>query len=524
MGLRISDALVTNIGTLSGTDAIPIDRVGVNIASKTTPANISAFTDLQTKNYISMDITPTSVPTTEGTISWDVDHHTLSIQSDSSPILQVGQEDWIHVYNGTLATIPNGSVVYISGHDTGYPAVALAQANTEATSKAIGIITQDISSLSYGFVTCRGVVHGLNTSAYTPPAVLWLSSTIAGAMQEQEPLPNSYAVPIAISITNSLTDGMLYVNVGNTAATLIATKAAIASKDPTGFINNESIDVSYNSTNKTITLTGDLTYVWRGVYRTLTSPWTSTAHGTTANVGHFLSSTDGVNFGWSTDPWSFYHMMVAYVYYGTTYKFAIREVHGTMPWQTHEEFHSIVGTYKLSGGAISAIVTGSTTAANRRPAVAQTVTKDEDIRTTILARAAGSYSQAFLTGATPTNDFLFAQTDIVALSGNNPYYNLNSGGTWSQQLMGNNSYQSIWLVAVPVTSDAGSQAYRFVWMQGQTNGTLAQEQAVTPATLELGGMCGVFSEFVFMAQVIIQFTAANWTVTQVRDLTRRVAL
>lgn len=41
--LRPSDIAVTNLGTLQGTDAIPIDRAGVDEAKKTTPADILAY-------------------------------------------------------------------------------------------------------------------------------------------------------------------------------------------------------------------------------------------------------------------------------------------------------------------------------------------------------------------------------------------------------------------------------------------------------------------------------------------------
>ena len=90
--------------------------------------------------------------------------------------------------------------------------------------------------------------------------------------------------------------------------------------------------------------------------------------------------------------------------------------------------------------------------------------------------------------------------------------------------MTNNSYMSIWLVAVPVTTDAGSQAYRFLWMQGQSNGALATEQALAPASLDLGDLRTRFTEFVFMTQIIIRYQGGNWDFTQVKDLTRRVGL
>jgi hypothetical protein len=85
--------------------------------------------------------------------------------------------------------------------------------------------------------------------------------------------------------------------------------------------------------------------------------------------------------------------------------------------------------------------------------------------------------------------------------------------------MSNFSYMSIWLVAVPTQADAGSQAYRYLWMQGQTNGSLASEQATQFKDLNLGQLSSLFTEFVVIDKIIIQYTAANWTIQEVDKLT-----
>jgi hypothetical protein len=85
--------------------------------------------------------------------------------------------------------------------------------------------------------------------------------------------------------------------------------------------------------------------------------------------------------------------------------------------------------------------------------------------------------------------------------------------------MSNNSYMSIWLVAVPAQADAGSQAYRYLWVQGQTNGSLASEQSTQFKDLNIGQLSALFTEFVVIDKVIIQYTAANWTIQEVDKLT-----
>jgi hypothetical protein len=470
-----------------------------------------------------------NVPTIEGTLSWNSEHHTLNIQPDNPNVLfQACMEDVTHVYNATASTLLNGKAVYITGTYNGHPTVALARANAAATSNVMGFVTADIPSGSYGFVTSRGEVHDFDTSAFTAGDTLYLSATTAGAVTKTAPIADNFTIPIAVALLSSATVGVIYVKIGDPAGTINATNQAIAAKDPTGFVDNTAIDVSYDSSARTITLTGDLRYYWRGSPLTLTSPWTSSAHTNTTGKTYYLSTSDGTTFSWSETAWNFYDLQVAFVNYGATSKWGIREVHGMMPHDVHEEFHVVNGCFKRSGGTLGGYVIGSTTAADRRPSVAQMVVKDEDLPSTLAALADnGPYTTAYLTGSTGgTGTFVYttSDTEIVRVSGTQPYYTAVAGGVFTQTLMSNNSYSSIWLFATPVTSDAGSQTYRYIWLQGQSNGTLASEQALTPLSLDLGVIKSEFSEFVFTAQVIIQYTAANWQITQVKDLTKRVGL
>jgi hypothetical protein len=74
-----------------------------------------------------------------------------------------------------------------------------------------------------------------------------------------------------------------------------------------------------------------------------------------------------------------------------------------------------------------------------------------------------------------------------------------------------------------MTSDSGSQKYRYLWMQGQSqSGTLSTIQALTPADLTLGNLTTLSNEFIFITKLIIQYTAGgtnNWNIVSVSDLT-----
>ncbi|MFZ4856137.1 MAG: hypothetical protein ACOYL3_07045 [Desulfuromonadaceae bacterium] len=290
--------------------------------------------------------------------------------------------------------------------------------------------------------------------------------------------------------------------------------------DPTGWANPTAITVTYNSVADTVTLTGTLDYYWRGVKKSLTSPWTSSAHSATTGQSYFLSTADGTNFTWSTTPWLFSDLQVAFVQHGAVDLFCVRETHGcNTPWSVHEQDHISRGTFRESGGDLSGYVLASTTAANRRPAVSACVLHDEDLESTVTALPDnGPYTNVTLT-TTAVSNFNTTAVEIVPVLVNNPYYNSYTAPNWTQTLMANNSYMCVWLLAVPVADDVDSQKYRFLWIQGQSSGNLTTQNALTPNDLNLGSLTSLSPEYAFIAKIVIRFQGGNWDITSVTNLT-----
>lgn len=290
-------------------------------------------------------------------------------------------------------------------------------------------------------------------------------------------------------------------------------------KEPTGFKDPELVVVTYDSSARTITLTGTVEAYYRGVQvAALTSGWVSDAIPPGPTQGYFLYY-DGANFVWSTTVWSFDTLHIAYVYYepSGTFRFAVRETHGLMPWQAHRELHEAVGTYLRSGGDLSSYVLGSTTAADRRPDVAVAVIADEDLQTSNPALSSKTYTHLYLT-STGNSTFVTGAAEILPVTGSTPYYNQFTGGNWVQTAVPAAQYTTVFLVAVPTTADAGSQTYRYLWLQGQSAGTLANEQAFIFQYMNLGQLANLATEFVPIAKVIVRNTGANWELTSVEKL------
>jgi hypothetical protein len=291
--------------------------------------------------------------------------------------------------------------------------------------------------------------------------------------------------------------------------------------EPSGFTDPENVTVSYNSTTRQITLTGTVNAYYKGFkIPELTSGWVSDAVPAGPTAPYYLYY-DGSSFVWSTSAWSFNQVQIAFVAYdsGGTFYFALREPHGLMAWETHRELHHTVGTYVGSGGGLTNYVLNSTTAADRRPDVVAIVLYDEDLPTTNAALTTNSYTQFYLSGAGGDLNFDLAQADIVPLSGSRPYWNEWTGSTWQQTLVDNNDYMSVWLMGLPATSDATSQEYRYVWVQGQSESqTLLAQQALSPQDITLSTFDGISPEFIFFKQIIIRYSGGNWTIVDVRDI------
>lgn len=287
--------------------------------------------------------------------------------------------------------------------------------------------------------------------------------------------------------------------------------------EPTGFTSPDSVIVTYNPTARTVTLSGTVEAYYNGeLVQTLSAGYVSPAHDTNPTSSLFLKyNASGVS--WSTIPWDFNELQIADICFKSdgTFCFGQKECHGLMQWQTHKEFHHTIGTYRYSGGDFSNVTIGSTTL--KLPQISETIIYDEDLKSTLSALSTATYSQINLSGTTTIN--LISGTQIVPVSTNRPYYNSWTGSAFTQTLMDNNNYMSIWVLALPSTSDALSQSRRYLFLQGQTQGSLVSQQALNPQDLTLGDLSSISPEFIFIEQIIIQYTSANWSITELRRLT-----
>ena len=156
---------------------------------------------------------PSDYAAVEGEAYYDLDAHTLSIQTGTNTTLQVGQEQVIHVRNTTGDPILNGTVVYLSGvQGAGAAKLLIGKASASISGELediVGIATQDIANNSDGFITTFGIVRGVNTAAYPVGTILYLS-TSAGLYTSVPPTAPNRSIRLGIVLRQSTTQGSIF--------------------------------------------------------------------------------------------------------------------------------------------------------------------------------------------------------------------------------------------------------------------------------------------------------------------------
>lgn len=125
---------------------------------------------------------------------------------------RIGQQ----VKNTTGSQITKGSVVYISGATGGDALIALADADSEATSsKTLGLVSSTIANDAYGMVIEQGLIAGVNTASATAGQSVWLSSTAGAFVFGAPPAKPAHGVYLGVVIRVHATEGEILVKVQN---------------------------------------------------------------------------------------------------------------------------------------------------------------------------------------------------------------------------------------------------------------------------------------------------------------------
>ena len=122
--------------------------------------------------------TDTSLAAGVGQITWNPNERTADIGLDNNVVLQVGQETLALVRNGTASTIPDGTVVMLTGSvgNSGRLVVAPYDGISDA-SLIMGVMTETVLAGADGFVTSYGKIRGIDTSMWVDGDVLYVNGS-----------------------------------------------------------------------------------------------------------------------------------------------------------------------------------------------------------------------------------------------------------------------------------------------------------------------------------------------------------
>jgi predicted RecA/RadA family phage recombinase len=151
--------------------------------SQSISGSITLSGSINNLNYISFDTASVTPVWKSGTVYWNNIDGCLDVYNAEADItLQVGQENWTRVYNGTATTITNGTPVRITGTHGDTPKIELAQSiavsgSVNLVNQIIGLATHNIEAGTFGYVTTQGLVRGVNTNAFNDGDTLYVSSS-----------------------------------------------------------------------------------------------------------------------------------------------------------------------------------------------------------------------------------------------------------------------------------------------------------------------------------------------------------
>jgi hypothetical protein len=179
-----------------------------------------------------------------GELAWNNTDGTLDLGLQGGLKNRLGQQLVVKARNTSGSLIAKGSVVKVVGVAGGFVGINLAQADSVANSEtAFGIVAEDIADSSNGFVAINGLVHGLNTNAFTEGDILYLSTTSAGAITNVKPASPNYIVVVGYVAKKSATDGHILLHVQND--TRQAVEIQLAASDETTALTTGTAKVTF---------------------------------------------------------------------------------------------------------------------------------------------------------------------------------------------------------------------------------------------------------------------------------------
>jgi len=162
----------------------------------------------------------TNLTVTEQDVAVDVTETVVEVSVSTAGIQGVpganNDPTYVTVRNATGATLPKGTIVYISGANGNNVQVTPAIATSDATSaRTLGWLSAAIANNASGLCMVEGYLEGINTQSFNAGDQLYLSGTVAGGFTATKPQAPIHLVYVGVVTKKSAGDGHVFVKVQN---------------------------------------------------------------------------------------------------------------------------------------------------------------------------------------------------------------------------------------------------------------------------------------------------------------------
>ena len=165
-------------------------------------------------DWIDFTIDPGNPAHSEGRIHWLADRKTLQVDTEvNNFMIPLGHMNVLRGKNAQTYALTPGMVVYIDGNSGQFATFGTASWEDETSSAyTIGMIAQTINPNNSGYAVTLGEITGINTNAYAPGTLIYLSSS--GQFTSTKPIAPLNAVRLGQVVVQA-TDGKLQIKVDN---------------------------------------------------------------------------------------------------------------------------------------------------------------------------------------------------------------------------------------------------------------------------------------------------------------------
>lgn len=203
----------TFTGLLNGTD--------LELSNNLTVSGITQLLNTLNVNEISYNTGYTATTETAGKTWWNTDELALNIATGIGPVLQVGQEVYLLIYNDGAIPIPNMTVLRPKAaaivNGLVVPTTELAKSDIYSTAEGtIMVATMNIPVGQLGLATRFGRVRGGNTFDFSPGDDLYISPLTGGTLTNIKPSFPNYVISVGGCLVSDAVNGEIFVTLTKT--------------------------------------------------------------------------------------------------------------------------------------------------------------------------------------------------------------------------------------------------------------------------------------------------------------------